>query len=100
MGTGSFVASPEGIQNAGSKIMSIAEEFNTNMNKLYATIEQMVNSDYLSPEAYVLANEIKEYKPKLINIRNIMASYGTFCQGTSTDVVNNQEDLSDQMRGA
>ena len=41
----------------------------------------------------------EKYKVELNNIRNIMANYGMFCQGTSNQVVNNQEDLSQEMRG-
>ena len=94
-----FVADPITIKTKGDQILGLVDSFTDNMNKLYATIEQMINSDYLSPEAYVLANEIKKYKVELNNIRNIMANYGMFRQGTSNQVVNNQEDLSQEMRG-
>ena len=96
---GTFVAAPEIISSYGNKIVGLAEEFNTNMNSLYATVDKLASSDYVSPEATVLANRIKAYKMDLIKIRNVMASYGAFCQGTSNDVEINQETLSEDMRG-
>ena len=69
------------------------------MNSLYATVDKLASSDYVSPEATVLANRIKAYKMDLVKIRNVMASYGAFCQGTSNDVETNQDTLSEDMRG-
>lgn len=96
---GTFVAAPEIIRSYGNKIVGLAEEFNTNMNSLYATVDKLASSDYVSPEATVLANRIKAYKMDLVKIRNVMASYGAFCQGTSNDVETNQDTLSEDMRG-
>lgn len=96
---GRFVAAPEIIRSYGNKIVGLAEEFNTNMNSLYATVDKLASSDYVSPEATVLANRIKAYKMDLVKIRNVMASYGAFCQGTSNDVETNQDTLSEDMRG-
>lgn len=96
---GTFTASPDAIRTKGNQIVELAEEFTNNMNKMYATIDKLVNSDYVSPEARVLANRISTYKADLINIRNVMAQYGTFCQGTSNDVETNQDNLSEDVRG-
>ena len=96
---GTFVAAPEIIRSYGNKIVGLAEEFKTKMKSLYAKVDKLASSDYVSPEATVLANRIKAYKMDLVKIRNVMASYGAFCQGTSNDVETNQDTLSEDMRG-
>ena len=47
---GTFTASPDVIRSKGNQIVELAEDFTNNMNKMYATIDKLVNSDYVSPE--------------------------------------------------
>ena len=42
---GTFTASPDVIRSRGNQIVELAEDFTNNMNKMYATIDKLVNSD-------------------------------------------------------
>lgn len=96
---GTFVADPITLETKGNEIIGLAELFTTNMNTMYSTINEMTSTDYLSPEAKEMARKIGEYKQDLTNIRNVMANYGSFCVQSSTAVLNNQSDISDDIRG-
>ena len=95
---GQFIADPLTIEQKGQQIISLADAFTANMNKMDATINELVSLDYVSPEAKVLGKEIKDYRPQLENIRNVMAAYGNFGRQTVTVVINNQQELSADVR--
>ena len=89
-----FIADPLTIDNSGKQIFSLAESFDANIKKMDTTINELVASDYVSPEAKAIAQELKNYRPQLENIRNVMAAYGNFGRQTGTTVLNNQQELS------
>ena len=95
---GKFLVEPEIVRQKGREMVNLSDEFNANMNKLYNTMDQMLATDYMAPEAYTLADEIRKFKPELNTMRTIINNYGTFCMNTSTDVENNQQDLTEEMR--
>ena len=59
---GRFVADPQMLKVKGEEIENQAQQFAQNVEKIYTTVEEMVNSDYLSPEAKAIADEIKSYR--------------------------------------
>lgn len=93
-----FIADPLTIENKGKQIIDIAGAFTANMDKMDTTIDELVSLDYVSPEAKVLGKEIKNYRPQLENIRNVIAAYGSFGRQTGTTVINNQQELSADVR--
>ena len=95
---GLFVADPYVIEQKGIQILRLSESFTDNINKMDQTIDELVSSDYVSPEAKVLGNEIKRYRKSLEDIRNVMANYGNFGKQTGNAVLSNQADLASDVR--
>ena len=93
-----FIADPLTIDNSGKQIFSLAESFDANIKKMDTTINELVASDYVSPEAKAIAQELKNYRPQLENIRNVMAAYGNFGRKTGATVLNNQQELSKDVK--
>lgn len=91
-----FTADPATLDQEGGKITTIGEQFNDNVEKVYSTIDTMIESDYLSPEAKEIAERIKEKKQKLDEMTKTINQYGEYAKNTATDVINNQEEISSE----
>ena len=93
-----FTADPVVIEQLGKNIITLADAFTANINKINATIDELISLDYVSPEARVIGKEVKNYKPQLENIRNVMQAYGNYNRYTGATVVDNQQNLSADVR--
>lgn len=90
---GKFGANPEIIRAKGNEVLEESRRFAQNVDKVYQTVNEMINSDYLSPEALAMANEIQSYKDDLVKMTRIIEQYGQFCLNTSSKVIRNQETI-------
>ena len=95
---GKFVADPVIIGIKGNEIENQAQQFAQNIEKIYSTVEEMVNSDYLSPEARAIAEEIKSYREDLNAMTRKIGNYGTFCKNASNKVLRNQANIVDSIK--
>ena len=90
---GRFVASPEVLHASGQKMLGQSEQFAQNNQKIYQTVQKMVNTNYVSPEAKAIANEIFSYKEDLDKMTRTISHYGSFCVNASSKVIQNQENI-------
>ena len=97
---GKFVADPEQIRTIGNKVLDEANQFKENYEKIFTTVNEMVTTDYLSPDAKVLAGLINNRKEELVAMYNTMLEYGAYCLKVSDSVVRNVESNISNMRGA
>ena len=88
-----FVASPDVLSAKGKELVSQSELFASNVTKIYESVNKMVNTDYLSPEAKAIANEINSYKNDLDIMTSTIRQYGTFCMNAGNKVIDNQEGI-------
>ena len=93
-----FIANPQILRVKGDEIESKAQQFSQNVEKIYSTVEEMVNSDYLSPEAKAIADEIKSYREDLNAMTRKIGNYGAFCKNASNKVIRNQSNIADSIR--
>ena len=98
--SGKFVADPTILRNKGNEIIGKAEEFNSNVNKIYETVEEMINSNYLDPAARALAEEIKAYRDDLNAMTRTINEYGEFNVAAGNSVEKNQDDLISDFRSS
>ena len=94
---GRFTADPATLTQEGSKITSISERFDGNVKKVYETLDDMIENDYLSPEAKEIAERIKERRTDLDNMTKVIEQYGNFAKGAAQDVILNQEEISSEI---
>ena len=90
---GRFVANPDILRAKGTELVSQADLFAQNVNKIYENVHKMVNTDYLSPEAKAIANEIESYKDDLNRMAKVISDYGKFCLDASNKVLTNQDNI-------
>ena len=95
---GRFVADPQILRIKGEEVENQAQQFAQNVEKIYSTVEEMVNSDYLSPEAKAIADEIKSYREDLNAMTRKISNYGTFCKNASNKVIRNQANIVDSIK--
>ena len=88
-----FGADPIELQEKGNRINNIAVQFKDNYGKIFATVDEMVNSDYLDPAARAIAENIHSYRDELANMANVIESYGNYCLKAGNAVVDNQDDI-------
>ena len=97
---GRFVADPQMLKVKGEEIENQAQQFAQNVEKIYTTVEEMVNSDYLDPAARAIAENIHSYKDELANMANVIESYGNYCVKAGNAVVDNQDNIISGIGGA
>lgn len=93
-----FGAKTQLLNDKGREIKEKASEFDNNSKKIFEVVNEMVVSDYSSPEAVAIANEIRSYQDDLIQMRNAMSGYGDFCINASNLVINNQNDIMSRIK--
>lgn len=93
-----FGADPQLLRIKGDEIENQAQQFAQNVEKIYSTVEEMVNSDYLSPEAKAIAEEIKSYREDLNAMTRKIGDYGAFCKRAGNQVVRNQTNIIDGIK--
>ncbi len=90
---GRFVANPDVLRAKGTELISQADLFAQNVNTIYENVHKMVNTDYLSPEAKAIANEIETYKDDFNKMAKVISDYGKFCLDASNKVLTNQDNI-------
>ena len=65
---------------------------------LYSTVEEMINSDYLSPAAKAIADEIKSYREDLNAMTRKISRYGEFCKNASNKVIRNDTNIVNSIK--
>lgn len=97
---GRFVGNPEQMNLIGSKILEDADSFKTNYEKIFKTVDEMLMSDFISPDARALGASIKSNADTLQNMYKVMNDYGIYCKNSANKIIRNQESNIDGMRGA
>ena len=82
----------------GREITDSAETFIGNNKKIYETVQNMVNSEYLSPEARVLADKIMSYQDELDAMGKYIDEYGNFLKTTARKFITNQDEIVSQIK--
>ena len=90
---GKFIANPDVLRAKGTELISQADLFAQNVKTIYETVNKMVNTDYLSPEAKAIANEMESYKDDLNRMTKTISEYGKFCLEASNKVLTNQDNI-------
>ena len=93
-----FVGNPQVLRAKGGVILNQADQFQQNTNKVYATVEELINSDYLAPEARAIAQEIEKSHEDLNNMARVMADYGTYCSDAGATIINNQDSIASSVK--
>ena len=92
-----FGAVPQELASNGQKMIGHAQSFQDNVKKLYVTIDNLVHSNYTSPDAIQLANEIGQYRPQMDRMAKIINDYGEYLISFAGNVVNNQQENIDRI---
>ena len=90
---GKFVADPPILIREGIGMNAISQSFHEDIEKVYTTIEEMISKDYLSPEATVIANKIKDQRPTLEDMAKTIEQYGNFSISAGNKVFDNQQNI-------
>ena len=96
---GRFVANPEVLILEGNKIDGYSGEFKSDVDKVYETLENMVQREYISPEAMAIKEEIDKYREDLENMAKVIKQYGGFCVRAGNKVIDNQNGIIDEING-
>ena len=94
-----FIANPDVLKSEGNSIVDKAQQFGQNVEKVYATIEEMVSSSYLSPGARAIASQIQSYRDDLDKMTKVISDYGNYCLTSSNTVVRNEQNIIDTASG-
>ena len=92
-----FVAAPDVLRMEGNSILDKGQQFGQNVEKVYATIAEMTGTDYLSPAARAIANQIETYKDDLDKMTKIINDYGQYCLTASNTVDKNEQNIIDSV---
>lgn len=90
---GRFTADPDVLRVKGDQIVDQSLQFKKNVENIFSTVNEMVRSNYLSPEALAIAKEIEGYRNDLDMMTRIIDQYGNFCKTASTKVIKHQDDV-------
>ena len=94
-----FGANPEILISKGNEIVNQSQEFQDNVQKVYQTVQEMVSSGYLSPEAIAIANTIESYRADLNTMTKVINDYGNLCKTAGQKIINNQDSIIKGVRG-
>lgn len=95
---GKFIANPDMLAAKGNGIIEQAMLFRRNVEKIYNTVHELTNSDYLSPEAVAIGNQIQTYKTDLETMAKIIEEYGVFCKNSGNSVIKNQQIITEGIK--
>ena len=93
-----FNANPDVLRAEGNSINDKAQQFGQNIEKIYATVEEMIGSSYLSPGSRAIANQIQTYRDDLNKMARVINDYGDFCLFSDHAVVNNEQNIIDNAK--
>lgn len=90
---GRFGANPDVLHKKGMEFISHAENFDMKVAEIYNSVNRMVTSSYVSPEAAAMGRKIENYRDDLIQLTRMLNAYGNYCINASKTVVANQENI-------
>lgn len=88
-----FTVNPEILRIKSAEIINQGEQFGQNAEIIFQIVDELINSNCLSPEEEALAREIKSYKDDLNKITKMIGQYGIFFKTASNKVIKTQEDI-------
>ena len=100
MANGRFVGDPEVLLPKGNNMKGYSTEFTNEITSVYNTLDNMVASEYISPEAKGIKEEIETYKVDLENMAKVINQYGDYCVGAANKIINNQDGIIDSVKGS
>ncbi len=95
---GRFVADPDTLILKGNEMEENGNAFMDDINKVYTTLDDMINKDYLSPEALVIAKKMESQRKDLEDMAKTMNQYGDFSKRAGNKVLQNQENISAEIQ--
>lgn len=95
---GVFSISPVELTASGKKLLENSETFKTNSENIFKTVDEMIHSDYISPEAMAIANQIYSYSDDLERMCKTIGRYGQFCITSSSKIEATQDDIISRTR--
>ena len=98
MADGRFVGDPDVLIPKGNEMKGLSTGFNDEIKKVYDTVEQIATSEYLSPEAKAIKEEIDKYKADLLEMGKTMGEYGQFSEDAGNDIIKNQNGIIDEIK--
>ena len=84
-----------GLENAGKKINTVAQNFEGEYLKIYSIIDALIGSEWNSPAASEIAKQIEGQRPNLEALRDAIKAYSDYCYRTSNRVIDNEENIID-----
>ena len=94
-----FVAQPDVLRREGNSILEKSQQFSQNVDKIYATINEMVQSSYVSPAAVEIAKNIETYRDELARMTKAIKNYGTYCVTSANTITKNEGNIIDSASG-
>lgn len=92
-----FVADPRELQKAGDMLHEQADQFNKLYNKIFTTVNNLINSDYVAPSAKVFGRVVGGFKPNLVAMENAIRDYGNYCTNAGNTVIRADEAIADSI---
>lgn len=93
-----FVADPALLMMNGNKILQSAEEFRTDIDKIYSLKNTLFARGFVAPEAKAISNEIDTYRNELNAMQRVITDYGRFLKTAATKVTNTQNAIIEDIR--
>lgn len=88
-----FGGHSSGLEAAGRKIDTAAQNFEGEYLKIYSVIDALIGSEWSSPAAETIAKKIEGQRPNLESMRDAIKGYANYCFRTSNRVIDNEESI-------
>lgn len=94
-----FEAHTADMRQRSQDILTEATSFRDQIRKVYNTIDEMLASNYSSPDAEAIARVIRGYKPQLDELATMIENYGEFAAYSANRVTKTQDSIVSGLRG-
>jgi len=94
-----FGGHSSGLEAAGKKIETVAQNFEGEYLKIYSVIDALIGSEWNSPAAEAIAKQIEGQRPNLEAMRDAIKGYANYCYRTSNRVIENEENIISGVSG-
>jgi hypothetical protein len=98
MADGKFVGDPNVLIPKGNEMESLGAEFLKETDTVYKTVDNIVQNQYISPEAMEIKKEIDKYKADLEKMSQTMTNYGQVTGKAGQKIINNQNNIIDEIK--
>ena len=88
-----FGAHTEALADNASRLMSVANEFKSEYEKMFLVVDSLVGSEWSSPAATTVANKIVEQRPNLEDMYKAICSYSSYCTKAANTVEENEDNI-------